>query len=80
VYYKSHIEKIRIDMCDLERTDIILRMLWLLAHNLEINWETEEVKMTRCLLLCKRNTKLEKGQKVKKEKRVVMLEKEKIVR
>ena len=80
VYYKSHIEKIRIDMCDLERTDIILRMLWLLAHNLEINQETEEVKMTRCLLLCKRNTKLEKGQKVKKEKRVVMLEKEKIVR
>ena len=80
VYYKSHIEKMRIDMCDLERTDIILRMLWLLAHNLEINWETEEVKMTRCLLLCRRNTKLEKGQKVKKEKRVVMLEKEKIVR
>ena len=80
VYYKSHIEKIRIDMCDLERTDIILRMLWLLAHNLEINQEIEEVKMTRCLLLCKRNTKLEKGQKVKKEKRVVMLEKEKIVR
>ena len=80
VYYKSHIEKMRIDMCDLERTDIILRMLWLLAHNLEINQEIEEVKMTRCLLLCKRNTKLEKGQKVKKEKRVVMLEKEKIVR
>jgi len=36
--------------------------------------------MTRCLPLYKRNMKLEKEQKVKKEKRVVMLEKERIVR
>jgi len=50
------------------------------AHNPEINWETEEVKMTRCSPLCERNTKLEKGQKVKKGKRVVTLEEEKIVR
>jgi len=35
------------------------------AHNPEINWETGEVKMMRCSLLCGRNTKLEKGQKVK---------------
>ena len=27
VYYKSHIERIRIDICDLERTDIILEIL-----------------------------------------------------
>jgi len=27
VYYKNHIERIRIDVCDLERTDIILGML-----------------------------------------------------
>ena len=80
VYYKSHIEKIRIDMCDLERTDIILGILWLQAHNPEINWKTGEVKITRCLPLCGRNTKLEEEQKVKKGKRVVMLEEEKIVR
>ena len=27
VYYKSHIERIRIDVCDLEKTDIILGIL-----------------------------------------------------
>jgi len=29
VYYKSHIKRIRIDVCDLERTDVILGMSWL---------------------------------------------------
>ena len=70
----------RMDVCDLGKTDMILEMLWLQAHNPEINWETEKVKMTRCSPLCERNTKLEKGQKVKKGKRVVILEEEKIVR
>jgi len=80
MYYKSHVERIRIDVCDLGRTNIILGMLWLQAHNPEINWEIGKVKMTRCLPLCERNTKLEEEQKVKKGKRVVMLEKKKIMR
>jgi len=80
MYYKSHVERIRMDVCDLGKTDVILGMPWLQAHNPEINWKTGEVKMMRCPLLCGRNTKLEKGQKAKKEKRVVMLEEEKIVR
>jgi len=29
VYYKGHIERIRMDVCDLEKTDIILGMPWL---------------------------------------------------
>jgi len=80
VYYKSHVERMRMDVCNLGKTDMILGMPWLQAHNPEINWETGEVKITRCPLLCERNTKLEKGQKVKKGKRVVTLEEEKIVR
>jgi len=80
MYYKSHVERMRMNVCDLGKTDMILGMPWLQAHNPEINWETEEVKMTRCPLLCGRNTKLEKGQKAKKGKRVVTLEEEKIVR
>ena len=48
VYYKSYIERIRIDMCNLQRTDIILDMLWLQVYNPEINWEMKEVKITRC--------------------------------
>jgi len=61
VYYKSHVERMRMDMCDLEKIDVILGMPWLQAHNPEINWETGKVKMTRCPLLCRRNIKLEKG-------------------
>jgi len=37
VYYKGHVERMRIDVCDLEKTEIILGMPWLAAHNLEIN-------------------------------------------
>ena len=80
VYYKSHIKRMRIDVCNLERTNVILGILWLQAHNLEINWKTGEVKITRCLPLCRKNTKLEEGQKVKKGKRVTILEEKKIVR
>jgi len=49
-------------------------MLWLTAYNPEINWETGEVKMTRCLPLCGG-----RSQKKKKVKRLVMEEEEKIV-
>jgi len=75
VYYKDHIERMRIDMCDLEKTEVILGMPWLAIHNPEINWETGEVKMTRLPPLCGgRSSKREKA------KRVIMLEEEKIVR
>ena len=29
IYYKSHVERIRIDVCDLGRTNIILEIPWL---------------------------------------------------
>ena len=29
VYYKSHVERMRIDVCDLGKTDMILGMPWL---------------------------------------------------
>jgi len=61
VYYKSHVERMRVDVCDLGKTDVILGMPWLQAHNPEINWKIGEVKITRCPLLCGRNTKLERG-------------------
>jgi len=52
VYYKDHIERMRMDICDSEKMEVILGMPWLAAYNPEINWETGEVKMTRCLPLC----------------------------
>jgi len=77
VYYKSHVERMRMDICDLGRTEVILGMPWLAAHNPEINWETGGVKMTRC-------PPLYSGVKIKEKKkrgrRVVTLEEEKIIR
>jgi len=52
LYYRGHIERVRMDMYELGKTDVILGMPWLAAHNPEINWETGEVKMTRCPPLC----------------------------
>jgi len=74
IYYKGHVERIRMDVCDLEKTEVILGMPWLAAHNPEINWETREVKMTRCLPLCGGSS-----QKREKVKRVATEEEEKIV-
>jgi len=37
VYFKDHVEKIRIDVCDLGKTAVILGILWLQAHNPKIN-------------------------------------------
>jgi len=75
VYYKSHVERMRIDICNLGRTDIILGMLWLQAHNPKINWEIREVKMTRYLPICRRKVvvkeEIEKRKKIGKRIRVV---------
>ena len=37
VYYKGHVERMRMDVCDLGKTEIILRMPWLAVHNPKIN-------------------------------------------
>jgi len=55
MYFEGHVERIRIDVCKLERTKAILGMPWLAAHNPEIDWEKREVKMTRCPLWCTQN-------------------------
>jgi len=40
------------DVCELGKTEVILGMPWLAAHNPKINWETGEVRITRCPPLC----------------------------
>jgi len=37
VYYKEHVERMRLDICELGRMEVILDMPWLTAHNPEIN-------------------------------------------
>jgi len=75
VFYKGHMERMRMDVCDLGKTEVMLGMPWLATHNLEINWETGEVKITRCPPLCGG-----RSQKKEKVKRVATVEEEKIVR
>jgi len=79
IYYKNHVERMRINVCDLGKTEIILGMPWLAVHNPEINWETEEVKMIRCLPLCS-GVKSKEKEKKKRRKRVATLEEKKIIR
>ena len=52
LFYRGHVERVRMDVCELGKTEVILGMPWLAAHNPEINWETGEVRMTRCPPLC----------------------------
>jgi len=74
VYYQGHVERMKLDVCDLGRTEVILGMPWLAAHNPEINWEIGEVKMTRCLPLCGKNKEKKRKRekcKLEREKREV---------
>jgi len=65
VYYKGHMEGVKLDVCELGKVDVILGMPWLVAHNLEINWETGEVKMIRYPSICRKY--IEKKDIAKKE-------------
>jgi hypothetical protein len=46
---KGHAECIQLAVIRLGKQHVILGYSWLLEHNPEINWETKEVRMTRCL-------------------------------
>ena len=37
MYFEGHVERIRVDVCKLGRTKVILGMPWLVAHNPEID-------------------------------------------
>jgi len=56
VYYKGHIKRVRMDVCELGKVDMILGIPWLVVHNPEINWKTKEVKMTRYSPICGKYT------------------------
>ena len=37
LYFKRHVERVRMDMCNLGKTEVILGIPWLQAHNPEID-------------------------------------------
>lgn len=71
-YDQGYHESVKINMYNTKKYDIILDMLWLGIHNSEIDWNTKEVKMKRCLLICRqkcKNINKEKKEKKPKEKK-----------
>ena len=66
MFFKGHVEKVRMDVCNLGKTEVILDMPWLATHNPEIDWEKEKIKMMRCPPICGKKKQGEKGKKVRK--------------
>ena len=69
MFFKGHVERARMDVCNLGKTEVILGMLWLAAHNPEIDWEKGEVEMTCCPPICGKRKQEEKRKEVKKVER-----------
>ena len=61
IFFKGHVERVKMDVCNLGRTEVILGMPWLATPNLEINWEMGEVKMMRCPPLYGKKVEIAKG-------------------
>ena len=66
MFFKRHVERARIDICNLGKIELILEILWLAAHNPEIDWEKGEVKMTHCPPICGKRKQEGKEKKVRK--------------
>ena len=64
IFFKKHKERMSIDVIGGQKWSVILGMLWLGCHNPEIDWKTEEVKMTRCLDECRKKWRVGKQTKL----------------
>jgi len=69
MFFKGHMERARMDVCNLEKTEVILGIPWLAVHNPEIDWEKEEVEITHCPPICGKRKQEEKRKQVKKVER-----------
>jgi predicted aspartyl protease len=52
LHYENHLEHTQLAVTHLGKQSQILGYNWLRNHNLEINWQTKDVKMSRCPLQC----------------------------
>jgi predicted aspartyl protease len=50
--YETHSERTQFAVTHLGKQSLILGYNWLHNHNPEINWQTKDVKMSRCPLQC----------------------------
>jgi len=72
MFYRGHVERVQMDVWELGKTNVILGMLWLVAHNPEIDWEKEEVRMMRCPLLCKKAVRIKGKKEIRKDKKKIV--------
>ena len=72
MFYKGHIERVRMDVCELGKMDVILGMLWLAAHNPEIDWEKGEVRMIKCPSLCGKTVKIKGRKEIREDERKII--------
>jgi hypothetical protein len=49
LHYENHSEHTQLAVTHLGKQSLILGYNWLCNHNLEINWQTKDVKMSHCL-------------------------------
>jgi len=62
LHYKTHSERMLLAVSGLGKQSLILGYNWLKDHNPKVDWEKEEVEMTRCPLWCKGGCVLRKEQ------------------
>ena len=70
IHYQKYRERMDIDVIRRQKWKVILGILWLVQYNHEIDWRTEEVKMTRCPEEWKKQQRLKQrklGRKKQKE-------------
>jgi len=72
MFYKGHVERVRMDICKLGKIDVILGMPWLAAHNPEIDWKKGEVRMIRCSLLCGKIVKMKERKEIREDKKKIV--------
>ena len=72
MFYKGHVERVQMDVCELEKTDVILGMPWLAAHNPKIDWEKRKVRMMRYPPLCGKAVKIKRKKKTREDKRKIV--------
>jgi len=64
--YKTYSERMLLAVSKLGKQSLILSYNWLKDHNPKIDWEKDEVKMTRCPLRCEGGCTLWKEQTCQK--------------
>jgi len=72
MFYKGHVKRVWINICELGKTDIILDIPWLAVHNPEIDWEKGKVRITRCPPLCGNTAKMKGKKEIREDEKKIV--------